>query len=260
MRQNEKPTRSRVIAGALLVALASAGAARAEGPTAGSGKEVILSGYLFASGLKGRASTTPGLPPANINLSFRDVLDDLDFGFMSAVEVRNGRWGYMGDIMYSHVTPSGTVPGPLPVSAGLDQKSLTVQGNVYYRVHESAQVNVDLGLGLRYWNVDNAGTVAPGSPASIGFSHTESWIDPVIGARMNAKISGPWSVTLAGDVGGSGAGSDLTWQLQGTVNFQKNDKFAFYAGYRVLAVDYKQSGFTYDVTMRGPVIGMSVRF
>jgi hypothetical protein len=77
---------------------------------------------------------------------------------------------------------------------------------------------------------------------------------------MTAQIDGPWSVTFAGDVGGSGGGSDLTWQLLGTVNHQENDKFTFRAGYRVLSVDYSDDGFVYDITMRGPVVGMSIRF
>lgn len=248
----------RAVVLALSSGLALATAAQAEDPAGGT--EVILTGYLYASALEGRASSAPGLPAADIDLSFRDILDDLDFGFMSAVELRRGRWGFVGDLMYSNVSPGGTVPGPVPVSFGLELKSLTLQGNVLYRVYEDPGVKVDLGAGLRYWSIDSVGTIAAGSPAAIGFSHTESWIDPVVVARMTAQINGPWSVTLAGDVGGSGGGSDLTSQLLGTVNFQKNDKFTFRAGYRVLSVDYSNGGYVYDVTMQGPVVGVSIRF
>ena len=258
MEPNIKHRWSRATVLALSSGLAWATAAQAEDPA--DGTEVILTGYLFASALEGQASAAPGLPVADIDLSFRDVLEDLDFGFMSALELRRGRWGFVADLMYSNVSPGGTVPGPVPVSVGLDQKSLTLQGTVFYRVHEDPKVKVDLGGGLRSWTIDSVGTVSAGPPASAGFSHTESWIDPVLAARMTAQIDGPWSVTLAGDVGGSGSGSDLTWQLLGTVNFQKNDKLTFRAGYRVLSVDYSDSGFVYDVTMQGPVVGVSIRF
>jgi hypothetical protein len=254
LKRNGKAGRAATLAWALCGLMTSSVSAHAD---ESNGTRVIVTGYLFGSAIKGQASPTSGLPPADIDLSFSDVLQDLDFGFMTAVEVRKGRWGFVGDLMYSNVSPSATVPGPLPLTGSLDQKSLTLQGNVFYRVHEGDGINVDLGAGLRYWNIKNVGTLDPGR---IGFSHRETWIDPVLVARMTARIDGPWSVTLAGDVGGSGGGSDLTWQLLGTVNYQKNDRFTFRAGYRVLSVDYNQDGFVYDVAMRGPVIGVSMSF
>lgn len=242
------------LACALCLLTGTTGAALAEDP---GETKVIVTGYLFGSAIEGRVSSTPALPPANIDLSFSDILEDLDFGFMTAVEVRKGRLGFVGDLMYSHVSPSATVPGPLPLSGTLDQKSLTLQGNILYRLQETDALSLDLGAGLRYWNIKNVGTVSPGP---IGFSHRETWVDPVVVARMTARLDGPWSVTLAGDVGGSGAGSDLTWQLLGTINYQKNDRFTFRVGYRVLSVDYDRGGFVYDVTMQGPVIGVSMSF
>lgn len=254
MRQTRGITRTATLACALGIAVGTGGGARAEEATR---SQVIVTGYLFGSALEGRASSTPGLPPAEIDLSFSDVIEDLDFGLMTAVEVRRGPWGFVGDLMYSNVSPSATVPTPIPLTGTLDQKSLTLQGNVMYRVRAGDGIDVDLGAGLRYWNIKNVGTLDPGP---VGFSHRETWIDALLVARMTARMDGPWSVTIAGDVGGSGSGSDLTWQLLGTVNYQKNDKFIYRAGYRVLSVDYSQDGFVYDLTMRGPVIGVSVRF
>lgn len=249
----KRNTKTAALACALCATMA-AGTAQAQ---AADDTQVIVTGYLFGSAIKGRASSAPGLPAADLDLSFSDIVKDLDFGIMSAVELRRGPWGFVGDLMYSNVSPSATVPAPVPLTGTLDQKSLTLQANVLYRVHESDGLNVDLGAGLRYWNIKNVGTLNPGP---VGFSHRETWIDPVLMARMTARIDGPWSVTLAGDVGGSGGGSDLTWQLLCSVNYQKNDRFSFRAGYRVLSVDYDQDGFVYDVTMRGPVIGVSVSF
>ena len=254
MKRNGTTNRTAALACALCALMTTSGTALADGSDE---TKVIVTGYLFGSAIKGQASSTPALPPANIDLSFSDVLKDLDFGFMTAIEVRRGRWGFVGDLMYSNVSPSATVPTPIPLTGSLDQKSLTLQGNALYRVHEADGLNIDLGAGLRYWNIKNVGTLDPGA---LGFSYRETWIDPVLVARMTARIDGPWSVTLAGDVGGSGGGSDLTWQLLGTVNYQKSDRFTFRAGYRVLSVDYDQDGFNYDVTMRGPVIGASISF
>jgi hypothetical protein len=222
--------------------------------------EVLLTGYLFASALSGRASTTTALPPADVELSFRDVLEELDFGAMTAVEIRNGRWSFVGDLMYSKVSPGGTIPGFPTLQAGLEQRSLTLQGNLFYQVHATDAMTVDLGAGLRYWKLDNKGSVGPAGGGAVSFSGEADWIDPVIVARLRADLDGPYSVTFAADIGGFGAGSDLTYQLLGTLNYQKSERTTLQVGYRILSADYDQGGFVYDIRMQGPVIGMTTRF
>jgi len=67
---------------------------------------------------------------------------------------------------------------------------------------------------------------------------------------------------------GFGAGSDFSWQVIGTYNWQmcifEGLNVDGYIGYRALSVDYSQgSGTTryeYDVLQQGPVMGMTTRF
>lgn len=103
------------------------------------------------------------------------------------------------------------------MSAGLEQKSLTLQANALYCVHAGEGASFGVGADLRYRRVANDVTVAPGPPAAIGFLHTEDWVAPALIAPMTGRLDGPWSMTPAGDVGGSAGGSALTWQLLGTV-------------------------------------------
>jgi hypothetical protein len=57
-------------------------------------------------------------------------------------------------------------------------------------------------------------------------------------------------------IGGFGAGSDVTWDLLGSVGYQWNERFAIVAGYRALGVDYDDDGFVYDVIqLRRPCPG-----
>lgn len=261
MHPGTKPLHGvRVARAAALALVALAPPAQAQGQGQGQDTEVLLTGYLFASALDGRASVTSNLPPASVDLSFGDVLDDLDFGVMSAVEVRRGKWGFVGDLMYSKVSPSGSVPVVPRLGARLEQRSLTLQGTAYYRVHEDANLTVDLGGGLRYWNVDNSGSVALAVGPAVTFADDANWTDPVIAARMNARLGEQWTMTLAADYGGFGVGSDETWQLLGTLNWQTSDRVSLRAGYRVLSVDYEDDGFVYDIRMKGPVVGVTVRF
>ena len=73
---------------------------------------------------------------------------------------------------------------------------------------------------------------------------------------------------LRGDVGGFGAGSDFSWQVLATYNWQLctfgGHLIDGYLGYRALSVDYSQGSgnteYKYDVLMQGPVMGATLHF
>lgn len=218
-------------------------------------------GYLWASALHGTTGTLPPLPPAEVNLSFGDILKNFDGGLMAAAEMRTGRWSFLGDVMFSQVSPDGNLPGPYRTGVELRSRSLTLQANALYRVYDGPAVDFDVGAGLRYWNLDNrvnvnASPVLPG----IGYSENEAWVDPLVVGRIIARLGGPWSLTVVGDVGGFDVGSTLTWQMIGTVNYQWSEQLALRAGYRYLSVDYRAGDFLYNVQMQGPILGATYRF
>jgi len=66
-------------------------------------------------------------------------------------------------------------------------------------------------------------------------------------------------LTLAGDVGGLSVGSRLTWQALGSVNYAWSESLTLKAGYRALHVDYRNSGFLYDVAQHGPAVAATYR-
>ena len=76
------------------------------------------------------------------------------------------------------------------------------------------------------------------------------------------------SLTLRGDIGGFDVGSEFTWQVLATYDFQLcvTDRYTLngYLGYRTLAVDYSQASgnncYEFDALMQGPVIGATLRF
>ncbi|WP_198162345.1 hypothetical protein [Bosea sp. WAO] len=226
-----------------------------------AGPTFTFTGYGWASALHGRASTLPPLPAAKADLSFGDILKDLNGGLMGVAEMRLGRWGFIADAMFTQVTSGATLPGPYFSSVKLRSQTLTLQASVLYRLYSDASMDVDLGAGLRFWNLDNRLKVGPGAlNLAIVHSEAENWLDPVVAARLIARLGGPWSVTLIGDVGGFDAGSRLTWQALGTVNYQWNENWVLHAGYRALHVDYRKDRFLYDTTMHGPILAATYRF
>lgn len=74
-------------------------------------------------------------------------------------------------------------------------------------------------------------------------------------------------LTLIGDVGGFGAGSDFSWQAVATYGFDVNcfgTPLRTVVGYRALAVDYSENGRFgkngLDLVQHGPVIGVRIRW
>ncbi len=170
-------------------------------------------------------------------------------------------WSVIGDIMLSQVSPSGTLPGPLASGVEVRSRSLTLQGDVLYRLYDTDTFDVDAGVGLRFWRLGNRLSIEPGAlPITLSTTETRNWVDPVLAGRIIAQLGGPWSVTAVGDIGGFGVGSRLTWQAIGTVNYQWNEQLALRLGYRVLSVDYEEGAFLYDVRMQGPILGGTYRF
>ena len=92
---------------------------------------------------------------------------------------------------------------------------------------------------------------------------SESWVEPLVGARIGLDLTDRFAIAGEANVGGFGVGSDLAWNAQAflgyrTILFGRQTTFAI--GYRALHQDYDHNDFEWDVTMHGPVIGTAVRF
>jgi opacity protein-like surface antigen len=230
-------------------------------PVIASAPSFSITSYIWATAIDGKSATFPPLPAADISLGFRDVLKELNGAMMIAAEMRIDRWSFLVDGQFSQVTAGGNLPGPFFSSLKVRSQSTTVQSSVLYRTYEDAVASLDMGAGIRFWNLNNELEIQPGL-ANLRVDHRQSatWVDPTFGARLGLNLGGPWSLTVAGDVGGFGVGSRSTWQALGTVNYAWNENWMLKAGYRALHVDYSSGGFLYDVTLHGPAVAATYRF
>ena len=55
--------------------------------------------YLWGAGIGGETVTGQ-----DIDVSFSDILDNLDFGLMGTLEARNGPWAIIGDAIYLSIS------------------------------------------------------------------------------------------------------------------------------------------------------------
>jgi hypothetical protein len=94
------------------------------------------------------------------------------------------------------------------------------------------------------------GSIAAGSFAARQRSGNETWVDPIIGLSGRVELGNRFALQAEGDVGGFGLVSDIDWQVLGTLQYEVADSITLDAGYRYLAVDYKNGGFLLDVAVR----------
>jgi len=235
----------------------------------GAGWTFDFTPYIWGVAMRGEVQGG-ALPAINIDMSFSDILDNLDAGFLGAFEARKGRWGMLFDAIYlklkDSATASRTGPGPIgataTASAELEVAQTMLAAAVAYRVVEG-RAPIDVLGGLRYAKIEADATINGSFFAQTGTvarSAKKDWVDPYIGVRSLQPVAERWTFVSYLDIGGFGVGSELVWQALVGVNYDVSKTFAAKFGYRYLAVDYDKDGFTYDVANSGIYLGLGIRF
>jgi len=99
-----------------------------------------------------------------------------------------------------------------------------------------------------------------GSALDQRFTKTNFWFDPYVGLRGRLNLDKAWYLTGRADIGGFGAGSQLTWQVYGALGCQLTRYIYAEAGYRSLYMNYRGGGLIYDTYTRGFQIDMGITF
>lgn len=221
-----------------------------------------LTPYLWAQSLEATAAPLPALPPARVDLSFSDLVDELQFAFTAAFEARRGKWGVLADISFADLgsSQSFTLRDERFIALGLANETLVGTAVVMRRVHERPGAAVDLFAGARVSHQAYDLRLSRLNGAAVEATRRETWIDPVVGARADFTLSPRWSATAYGDIGGFGAASDLTYQFYGALNFRLSERYVLSGGYRYYADDFERDGFVSDVVQQGPIVAVQIRF
>lgn len=236
-------------------------------PTKDSWTEIGV--YGFISDISGDTKVSNVTAP--VDVSFSDLLKNLDMGFMGFAEHRRGKWSFIGDLIYAAISveQSLAVTSTASVKLDVEVKQLMAEGFVGYRVAEQAQddgtkFRLDLLGGIRYSRIEvdlsaNASQLGLGSASR---NPSIDWADGVIGVRAQYGGDRGWGVSGWADVG---KGSDSSsFQLAGFVNYRFDNNVRLFGGYRHYAFKYETgsgtSFFELDLEMSGPMIGASFRF
>lgn len=115
--------------------------------------------YFWAAGLSGDIAQF-GLPTVEVDSSFSDIFDHLDFGAMAIGEARYDRYSIFGDVMYSKISGSAGTPRGI-VASSVEVTSETFAGllGVGYSIIDDDSARLDVVGGARVWSVDTESLV-----------------------------------------------------------------------------------------------------
>jgi hypothetical protein len=212
-------------------------------------------GYVWFAGAHGQTDVIGPLPPVGLDLPFGTVLKGLKLAFMGAAEAKRDRFVILGDLMFIKLGTSKGIDirDREFIDAKLTSKTTEVTLLGGYRVVDDPRAKLDLAVGGRV-NFFNTSLDVSGPNRELEGRVKQTWFDPLIAMRMIYPLGGKWSMSLYGDAGGFGVGSDLTWQAFGAVDYQINHKMTIGAGWRHYKVKYRHGDFLYDVYQTGPII------
>lgn len=242
---------------ASLMASAVLAGAASLGPTAASAQDWSgqVTVYGWGAGVTGDFTPRAGAPTLSFDKSLSEVLKDLDGAFFITGLARRGDLVLFADFTYSASSREGLVPPGAPASGEVTIRSLTLAAGQRFDV--GGGTTVDAMGGLRAWSLDGQVSVPL---AGISVAPTANFVDPILALRVNTPLADRWSLLGYLDVGGFGVGSDFTYQVAVTANYEMNENLYFSVGWRHLYVDYSDGGTEFKGAMSGPLLGATWRF
>ncbi|MDJ0992268.1 MAG: hypothetical protein QNI90_01725 [Dinoroseobacter sp.] len=222
--------------------------------------------FYLPTSTEGTSTVAGNSVPVDLDLS--DALDLLDFAISGRFEAWRGDFGFVADANYLSLEASGSGPfGAVTADVDVEQYWLGLLGA--YRAAKGRRANgsrysVDLQAGVRYNNLKQTVDLdGPGPGLSIG--GTETWWEPVIGARYVTELNERWSTAFAVDAGGFGVnGSDLQWSATWGFNYALQNAGSIKLGIRYYSIDFSTTRsdgeFGYDVEQFGPFFGYTFEF
>lgn len=126
----------------------------------GDGWSFQLTPYAFLAGLDGSVAVRGN--SADVEASFGDLFDRLDFGAMLNIEVRRERWGLWMDAFYVDLGDERDVALPvLPViHTEFDSEMFMGSPQVSYRLTPPGPAAAELAAGIRCWHLRNTLTLS----------------------------------------------------------------------------------------------------
>ncbi len=210
--------------------------------------------YLWGAEIGGETVTGQ-----DVDVSFSDIVENLDFGIMGTLEARRGPWAVFGDAIYLNISDDdGASVGPgIPASVDVDIEGLVLGAGVGYDVVNAGDYRLNTFGGVRYLDMDTSANLSIAGGSQRVRDDFSNW-DAIVGVRGMYALSDQWGIVYYGDVGTGD--TDLTWQVALALDYEF-DNWALTLGYRHLAWDNLNASATLtDIEFSGPFVGAKFGF
>jgi hypothetical protein len=196
----------------------------------------------------------------SFDVGLGEVFSNLDPALSIHFETRSGHYSFWVDGMYLNLSSD-------PFSYSNSQaivrfEYVITEFMVSYRPSGAQRTIFEPFLGGRYTNL--YGRIIPSSPDSTGASRRQEWFDPLLGGRVMSNLTRKLHGVLRADIGGFGAGADLTWGVTAGLGYSLTESIVLTGAYRLLDVNYEtgegESRFKYDAQQSGGLFGVAFLF
>jgi hypothetical protein len=231
----------------------------------GSNWEIQTTLYLWATALEGSLGNG-NLPNASLDISFSDILKNLDGAVMADLYVKHGNWMFLGDIVWANISDKATLNVANSPTLKYDQQLLILSAIGGYQLPLNIdRLDLSATAGVRYQQLSSETTLQSGTFAiSTKRDSTHAWLDPILGLALQYDINDRWRINGLTDVGGFGVGSQLTAQGFLAASYDWSDRVSTAFGYRAIYTNYESglgaNRFDYEGTLHGPFMSLGVSF
>ena len=208
--------------------------------------------YAFAADMDG----TVGYRNVNYALeqSFSDTVKQLNKVMMANFDLNHGKWGAFADIQYVKTRETENIlyfPVEIESTVSLSNMGL------YYKAFDQnvwgGNLVIEPLAGVEYTHIKT-------KLGSLG--HTvdteKNWFEYIGGARLRYNANSPWNFAAQYTYG-----LEKTEIAQAYIGYRIPNRIVamnLRAGYRYVHQDYTNDNFKWDVTQKGPVIGVGFSF
>ncbi len=221
--------------------------------------QFMVAPYLFLAGMNGDVGV--GGLSTDVDASVGALLERLEFAIASRFEVRKGPWAGLFDVNFMALGDQTNLPLGGQVDVDIDM--LIFESALSYRMG-SGPTKTEVFGGIRYVRQNMKAVTVGGVVPGLRREFVPSWVDPIIGVRLTHPISPRASFLARGDIGGFGAGSEFSWNIEAGAEFSLTRRLGLQVFFKTLGIDYQQgsgsSFYKYDVVTPGVVIGLPIRF
>jgi len=198
----------------------------------------------------------------DVDITFSDILDNLDIAFMSAFGAQKNKWTFMVDALYLDIeNDSKTNITDVLQLTDMYLEAWIVHPFVSYEILGNEKGSLQLKAGPRYFWLElgtEIDTQPPLEPGKVKASPSDDVWDAVVGIRGFYNLAGRWYIPYVLDVGTGD--SDYTWSALAGVGYEF-EKFKVLAVYRYMHWEFKDNfSLLEDLTVKGPAVGAIFKF